>query len=225
MASRYQRLANELSTNLKGWKTQKELDDHGGLSFDDWTNNKWYGPREPYNFEGWDNYQQYKERQGEHKNSYLRRLRFDKDLKERGPAYVREHYPDMGNVGDLDLETKRTHWVYDPIKDEVVDVGEMTLGESFFPRGFKPPEMEEPEDPADFWKKASMSRRAKELAVYQDGLPFEDDISPSLGPFTIEEKENAEAPVDWMNPHHLNENLLKNASRTLRLANELIKLI
>lgn len=66
------------------------------------------------------------------------------------------------------------------------------------------------------------NRLAKELAIYQDGLPYEDDISPSLGPFTIEEKEEAEPTVDWMNPFHQNENLLPNASRRNRLAHLLL---
>jgi GNAT superfamily N-acetyltransferase len=61
-----------------------------------------------------------------------------------------------------------------------------------------------------------INRLAKELVVYQDGLPFEEDLSPSLAPFTIEEKEEPSPHVNWMSPHHQNDNLLPNASRNLR---------
>lgn len=52
----------------------------------------------------------------------------------------------------------------------------------------------------------------RELVVYQDGLPYEDDVQIQTGPFTIEPKTDAQAPVTWMNPYHQNENVLKNAS-------------
>jgi hypothetical protein len=68
----------------------------------------------------------------------------------------------------------------------------------------------------------SRIRLAKELVIYQDGLPYEDDISPSLGPFTIEQKDEPNPTVNWMNPFHQDENLVKNASRNLRLAQVLL---
>jgi len=121
----------------KGWDTEKELRDHGGAWKAYWTG---FVGRKPYDFGGWSSYEELNKHNGTPKKTVERVEQFKKDLEEKGEAYVREWYPDVHNLSDAKQMLDRGI-----IPDFLREMGYAAT--------------DEPEDPADYWKKASRQER------------------------------------------------------------------
>lgn len=65
-----------------------------------------------------------------------------------------------------------------------------------------------------------ITRLAMDMSgMFPMGLPYEEGIPPSNAPFMVTEKQVDQPPLNWMNPFHQDENLVKSATRPTVISN------